>query len=117
MELDLAAWAGVYNIGFAVFHLFFWRLFRWAEELPRLGRVNQGIVPVLNLALTFMFIMVGTLMLVAPSVELLAGMTLFWIFRATLQPLYFGLRQRASAAIFILFLAGIALHGAAWWSR
>jgi hypothetical protein len=116
MELDLAAWAGVYNIGFAVFHLSFRRLFRWAEELPRLSRVNRGIVPALNLALAFMFMMVGTLMLVAPSAELLAGTTLFWIFRAAIQPLYFGLRHRASAAMFVLFLVGVALHGAAWWS-
>lgn len=103
-------------MAFAMFHLFFWQLFRWTEELPRLSRVNQGIVPALNLALSFMFIMVGTLMLVAPSVGLLAGMTLFWIFRAALQPLYFGLRHRASAAIFVVFLVGVALHGAAWWS-
>ncbi len=85
MRMALLA-AGVFNFGLAVFHLFFWRLFRWQEELPGLSAVNRGIMPVLNLCLTFVLFFFAALCLLFPS-ELIAselggfllfGMCVFW---------------------------------------
>lgn len=107
--------AAIFNFAFAGFHLMFWRLFGWKRDLPRLRPVNQAIVPVLNLALTFLFALAGAIMIIeAPIPTLLAGMAVFWLFRAALQPFYFGLGDPASRLITVIFLLGAILHGLAW---
>jgi hypothetical protein len=40
---------GVLNIILAVFHMFFWKLMNWAEELPKLSIENRGILQVANI--------------------------------------------------------------------
>lgn len=106
----------LFNIGFGLFHLCFWRLFDWKVELGKLQPVNQGIVPVLNLALTFLFLLVGVILLIEPPIRsLIGGMALFWLFRAALQPPYFGLRHPLSKLMMVLFVAGSLLHATAWW--
>ncbi len=110
--------AAVFNIAFGVFHLLFWRLFDWKTDLSRLRPVNQAIVPVLNLALTFLFLLVGTIMIIEPPIPtLLAGMAVFWLFRTVLQPVYFGLRHPASILITLVFVLGAIVHGIAWFGQ
>lgn len=116
--------AGVFNLAFAVFHLFFWRLFRWDEELPRLGAVNRGIMQVLNLSLTYCFAVSALLLLSFPIAVastdigrfLLLAMTGFWLMRAVFQPMFFGLKAPLSLGLFVVLIVGVLLHGAAWWS-
>ncbi len=43
--------AAGFNVALALFHLGFWRLFRWREELPKLHPVNRGVMQALNLML------------------------------------------------------------------
>ena len=47
---------GVLTAAFVVFHLCFWKLFRWKADLSRLTSLNRAIVQVLNLCLTFVFV-------------------------------------------------------------
>jgi hypothetical protein len=116
INIELAWLAGAFNLGFALFHLAFWRLFDWHEDLASLRPVNRAIVPVMNLALTFLLAGAGIALWIEPTSTLLtAGMGLFWCFRALLQPLYFGLRHPLSLLMFALFMAGAVLHAAAWW--
>lgn len=109
---------GIFAAGFFVFHATFWRMFDWAGELPRLGRLNRAIMPVLNLVLMFVFALVAWLSITQAEQmlnttlgrQLTAGIALMWLFRAALQPLYFGLRHPGSIAFFVLFLFGGALY-------
>lgn len=115
MRNEVSELAAVFNLGFAAFHLLFARLFNWRDDLAGLMPLNRALVPVLNLALTFLLALAGVLILFAtPAQALLGGMALFWLFRAALQPFYFGLRHQASAVLFAVFLGGALLHGAAW---
>ena len=50
---------GVYNLGFAIFHLMFWRIFRWKKDLSRLTFINRSVMQILNLCLTFVFLLVA----------------------------------------------------------
>lgn len=113
---------GAYQFGFALFHLAFWKLFRWREQLARLGPANRGIVPVLNLALTAFFCIVGAAFVGYPleiastalGRFLLLATAAFWLARALVQPLYFGLRHPLSLGLFAVFLLGATLHAIAW---
>jgi hypothetical protein len=114
--------AGAFNLAFAVFHLAFPRLFHWDQELARLAAVNRAIVQVLNFCLVYLFALFACVLLVFPAEMaatalgrfLLLGMAAFWVVRAIYQPMFFSLRHWLSSLLFVLFLAGAALHLAAW---
>jgi hypothetical protein len=110
--------AGVFDIAFAIFHLRFWKIFRWREELPKLSFANRGILQVLNLCLTYIFLVMGAACLFLAD-ELttsrlgrlaLASIALFWALRAIYQPVFFGLKHPLSIGLFVAFLLGTALH-------
>lgn len=113
--------SGVFNLAFAAFHLAFWKLFRWPEALGSMGPVNRGILYVANMALIVLFLLVGVLLLAFPDdvqstglgCALLAGMALFWLARAAVQPPVFGLRKPLSIILFLIFLFGAGAHGLA----
>jgi hypothetical protein len=112
--------SGVFNAALAVFHLTFWKLFRWKSALAKLDRLNAAVMQILNLRITWVFIVMAALAFVLPAEMaqspvgkgLMAGMAIFWVMRAIEQIVFFGLKHPASQAIFAVFLLGAALHGA-----
>ena len=113
--------AGLFNIALAVFHMAFSRLFRWPRKLAGLDPLNRGLMHVLNLALTGMFLVVGVALAAEPRESagtalgrwLLGGMTLFWLARLLVQKPFFGLRHPMAIGLAVVFAIGIALHGGA----
>lgn len=104
---------GIYHLGFALFHLGFWKLFRWKEELARLGHVNRAIMQALNVCFTYLAFGFAVLAfaypqsLGAPVLGMLAGL---WVLRAALQVVCFPrVGARINAAFVALFLLGAAL--------
>ncbi|WP_406856947.1 hypothetical protein ABEG18_04745 [Alsobacter sp. KACC 23698] len=120
---DLIAAAGAYDLAFALFHLGFPLIFRWRSRLGKLDPVNRAVVQTLNLMLVFVFAGAGAGLAAKPEViaadPLGRGLLFlgagFWLVRAALQPVMFGLRHWASKLIFLVFLAGAALHAAPAW--
>jgi len=116
--------AAGYNLALTVFHLGFWRIFRWREELPKLHLVNRGVMQVMNCMLIFVFLSMAVLQVVYAAEftgtslgrGLLLFMAGFWIVRAILQPVFFRRTAVVSWVFFLVFLAGAVLHAAAWWS-
>ena len=114
----MIAAAGLFDLGFALFHLAFWRLWAWPATLKPSGDLNAAITQTLNIVLLYLFAATGLLLIAAPeAVEtsvagraFLGIWTGFWLLRAALQPLLFGLDHKMSRAIFALFLLGGVLH-------
>jgi hypothetical protein len=114
--------AAGYDVALALFHVMFWRIFRWKEELPKLHRVNRGVMQMLNLMLIVALLTAGILLLAWPADATstpfgrawLGGWTLFWFVRAVLQPVVFrDSDAKINAAFTSLFFAGAMLHGLA----
>ncbi len=110
--------AGLFDLGFAVFHVAFWWLFGWPERLRLLDRFNQALVPVMNVAPIALFTSFG-LTLVAASHGavttvigrwLLGGIGFFWFVRAVVQVPYFGFKHPASILLTALFVLGLLLR-------
>jgi len=106
------------NLAFMAFHLSFWRLFAWRNELAKLHWTNRAIMQVLNLRLTYVFGLFAFLQLAFPD-ELLGtplgralqgGIALFWAMRAGEQAAFFKLRHPASLGIFMVFCALATTH-------
>ena len=104
----------IYCLAIAAFHLAFWKLFRWPEDLTSLSFINRAVKQFLNFGLTFIFVIFGIVLLVY-SMEIAStplGRTLlsliltFWLLRAVERVVFFGLRSGISVLFFIVFLAG-----------
>ncbi len=117
MELLIKA-GGIYSVALVVFHLRFWRIFDWKEDLRSLSFMNRALMQVLNLSLTFAFVifsyisLVHTQELLSTSLghSLLSLMALFWFARAMEQIVFFKLKQWRSVAFLAFFLLGTILY-------
>ncbi|WP_322082227.1 hypothetical protein [Burkholderia sp. BCC1972] len=114
LSLSLSA---VYDLGFALFHLTFWRRFRWPQSLEKSGRLNQGITQTLNVMLSYVFV-VYAVSLVSAAVQIQRPLALagsgFWLLRAVVQPVLFA-RTRLSWIMVAVFALGAGLHAALYW--
>ena len=114
---------GVFHFAFAVFHIFFWKLFRWKEDLQKLRPVNRAIMQILNLCLTYLFIVFGVLSIfyrqemVTTNLgnALLVAIAVFWILRMMQQLIFFGLKSTISIVFTILFILGGLIYLTPLW--
>jgi hypothetical protein len=114
----MIVFGGIYNLAFAAFHLAFWKLFRWKEDLVTLSVINRGAMQILNLSLTFAFLMFAYVSIFHTSELLTTGIgrslllliALFWLFRAIEQLIFFGLTKKVSVAFFVVFLIGVIVY-------
>lgn len=119
-KTHLLNFGALFHLAFVVFHLLFWKLFDWINDLKRLSYVNRSIIQILNLRLIFTFLIfayisyfhgdeltstkLGLVMIVAISV--------FWLLRAIEQVVYFGVKNIASNLLLLLFILGSSIY--AW---
>lgn len=109
---------GIYSLGFAVFHLFFWKIFHWKEDLASLTYVNRAVMQILNLCLSFIFLVMAYVSFLFPrdltttglGRTLLISFSLFWFLRTIEQILFFGLKHKTSLVLTFIFLIGSALY-------
>ncbi|MFC4762882.1 hypothetical protein [Dyella koreensis] len=105
-----------FDLGFALFHLAFWRWLKWPQSLKGSGTLNQSITQTLNLMLSYVLVVYGVSLCASThnvqSLLALSGAG-FWLLRSMAQPALF-LRTRLSWAMTVLFAVGAILHGAAW---
>src|SRR3990170_5730304 len=109
---------GLYNVAFTIFHLLFWKIFKWKKDLASLSIINRGVMQILNLCLTFVFLIFGyisifhTKELISTSlgVSLLLLISVFWALRAIEQVVFFGLKNKVSLIFFIIFLTGFVIY-------
>jgi hypothetical protein len=110
----------LHSLGFAAFHLAFWRLFGWKHELARVGLPTRAIVQILNLRLVYVFLGAGAACLCLPQAlrhtplgrALLGFMALFWAGRLVEQFLFLRINHRMVHALSLLFVLGIVLWSA-----
>lgn len=82
---------GLVNIYCAIFHITFWKLFNWGEQLARLDVINHGTMEALNIAVIY-------------TIFYIAGVSLYFAWAKPRGPF---------AAGVLLFVAGFYLVRAA----
>ncbi len=96
---SLIIFGGVLWVICFVFHVFFWKLFDWKNDLESVKQVNKAIIQVLNLCLMLCFLIFAYISLVQTDEllntslgkTLIAGMSLFGVFRVIEQIIFFNL--------------------------
>lgn len=110
---------GFYTIGLIVFHVLFWRIFKWPETLESLNYVNKATIQVLNISITFIFFIfayisfvhTGDLLNTRLGKTLLVLISCLWVFRAAQQVVFYKLKHKVSVGLAFYFLIGAFLYG------
>jgi hypothetical protein len=113
--------AGFYNLAFALFHIGFWKIFKWEEDLKKMDIINSGVMQTLNVQ-TIYYLLFVTFVCIAYPAELqntklgktfLLGCSLFWLVRTIQQFIFFPapnfLVTCISATIFLIGVVLFAL--------
>jgi hypothetical protein len=116
-EISLFA-GGIYNLAFAIFHMFFWKLFDWKKDLVSLTPVNRSVVQILNLCLTFMILVMSYVSLFLSremlttnlGQKLMLAFALFWFLRMLEQIFVFEVKNKLSVVFTLIFLLGSILY-------
>ena len=111
---------GVYTTALIVFHLLFWRLFKWPQTLIALNDVNKATIQVLNISITFIFGIFAYISFVHTQDllnthlgrTLLVLISALWLFRAMQQILFYKLKHKISVGLALYFMVGSILYGA-----
>jgi len=116
-ELIIIA-CGIFNISFGILHTFFWKMFDWKHDLPKLSYYNRATLQILNLRMIYVFLSVGIiLILFRESVietslgrVIFVGILLFWTGRLIEQFIFLKEKSKKSVALAIVLLFGVILH-------
>lgn len=118
MERELIFIGGFFHFGFVIFHLFFWKIFKWKKDLKSLLPVNRAVMQIMNICLIFIFFIIGSISLFHVDELLteslgrvfLISVSGFWFLRLILQFVYFGIRRTLSIILSVLFLLGSIIY-------
>jgi|TARA_B100000315_G_scaffold242602_1_gene264979 hypothetical protein len=110
--------AGLFNLAFAIFHIFFGRIFRWEKDLQSLAKINRAIMQVMNWALMVIFFFFAYLLFFhmeamtnsALGQAVLAGIAIFWTLRAAMHFPLFGAKGLGTKAFVLLCIVGASFH-------
>jgi len=107
---------GIYNLLFALFHIGFWKMLKWNEELKKLDFGNGEIMQMLNVHIIYYLFFTAFICIAFPSELLntklgnafLLGCSLFWLLRTVQQFIFFPVGL-GTIFLTVLFLIGIVL--------
>lgn len=108
---------GLYNIGFAIFHISFWKIFKWDKDLRKLSFANKAVMQLLNVQIIYYFIFVAFICFEFPQELLttklgnlfLLGNSLFWFIRTLQQFIFLRVNHYKVHILTAIFLAGTVL--------
>jgi hypothetical protein len=113
--LDLC---GVYNLAFAIFHIYFWKLFKWKEDFRKNSVGNRAIVQILNIRLIYIFLLMAFIYFAYPQqlidtelgLVLLIGFLGFWVGRTIEQFIFLRVKSKMVTILTVVFFVGIIIH-------
>ena len=123
--LTVLLWlCAVHSLGFALFHVAFWKLFDWPRSLRSTTLANRAIIQILNTRLIWVLLCVTAALALLPGEiigtrlgrALLAAMALFWVGRTIEQFIFLRINDRRVHVLTALFLLGAVLFGWAWFA-
>lgn len=108
---------GLFNVGLVIFHLAFWKLLHWDQQLLKLSITNKAVMQIFNIQLIYYFIFTAGICFAFPaellSTELgkwfLIGTSLFWFVRVIQQFVFLRANKLWVHILTIVFLIGAIL--------
>lgn len=100
---------GIINVMMVLFHLSFWKIFNWSENLKCLNFMDRGIIQVLNVHVAFAVLVFAVVSifyykeLISTKLGkiMLISISVYYFLRAANQLIFFDITVRSSTIIFI----------------
>ncbi len=108
---------GIYAVGFAIFHCFFWKLFDWKNDLNHLRPYNKAIMQIANIRLIYFFLFVAAVCFIFPLELLttrlgnffLGAMSVFWLGRTVEQFVFLRINHPMVHLLTYIFILGAVM--------
>lgn len=121
MKHFLIMLCGIHSFGFALFHIYFWKLFDWKTTLSRMSVANRAIIQISNTRLIYCFLFISFICFFYPNDlletrlghALLAGCALFWVGRTIEQYIFLRVKNKMVNLLTLLFIFGAVLFALA----
>ena len=109
---------GIFHLVFLLFHLMFWKLFKWESQLKKLHPINKGAMQAMNMILIAIFAIFAAISLGFQKELLTSRLGFFlivsiasvWLLRTIIQIPLFTLQAAASKVFFITTLIGASIY-------
>ncbi len=109
---------GIFHLAFLLFHLMFWKLFKWNTQLEKLHPINKGAMQAMNIILIAVFAIFAAISLgfqqellnTDLGFFLIASIAAVWLLRSIIQIPLFTLKAIASKVFFITTLIGASIY-------
>lgn len=109
---------GIYNLAFALFHISFWKIFKWNVDLNKISIANRAIIQILNIRLIYVFLLMAFVYFFYPDqlmetkigFVLLIGFLGFWIGRTIEQFIFLRVKSKMVTILTVVFFIGIVIH-------
>ncbi len=117
--------AGIYNLALTLFHLAFWKIFRWRIQLKKLTVANRGIMQILNVQLTYYFLFTAflcffftnDLLETALGNVFLIGSSAFWAIRSVQQLFFIKVKHPIVGILTVVFIMGAIIFALPFFLR
>ncbi len=109
---------GVFHLIFAVFHMFWPKLFSWKENLKQLDEINKALLPIMSGLFIYVYIIIAIVSFFYGQELLrnwmgtffLLSVSGFWLVRTVMQFIYFDIKERDALIFLFIFITGTALY-------
>ena len=109
---------GIFNLSWAIFHIFFPKFFKWDKALKNVDYINRSVMHIQSifLLITFLifsfsaFIFTNELISTNLGKFLIASFGLFWFIRSIVNVYFFGIKNKKANFFLIIFLFGFIIH-------
>ncbi len=109
--------AGLHSVGFAIFHIYFWKIFKWKTELLKMTIANRAIIQIFNVLGIFLFFFMAFLcfryeneLLTTPLGKVILGFCAgFWLIRLITQFIFLRVNHKIVHTLSVLFFIGFLL--------
>ena len=109
---------GGLHIFFAVFDAFWPKIFNWRETLSSLDDVNTSLLKITNKLLIVVYLIFAYISFFHTSELLSSGLgksmlffiSLYWLFRIVMEPIFFSLREKEHLIFFIIFIVTLIMY-------
>ncbi len=109
---------GLYNIVLVIFHILFWRIFKWNETLIKGTKANKIIIQIMNVQLIYLFLFMAFVYLLYPNellntnigFAILFGYFGFWLIRFVQQFIFLKIKGNFVIGLTVLFFIGAVIH-------
>lgn len=109
---------GFYNLLLAVFHVSFWKIFKWNKTLNKGTKATKIITQIMNIQLIYLFLFMAFVYLFYADdlinskvgSVILIGYTGFWVVRFFQQFIFLKQKGNFIIGLTIVFLIGAVLH-------